>query len=245
MTADELQMLCERGQEQLIAMEYLDAEATLARAEQIAWEARDWDTLSRLYLPLQEARRQKRQRCGEGVVCLDLIAEGPGDLLDARHVLDNYSHGQLLVAGWGSIQPALRVRQLAAEHKLYLETFLAAAYPMGESQIVAIVPLPEVALTDPAPRAIDELIRLLPAHSVVLPAGELPQGSRRGTYETYAQVMSMWERLHLPFLAAADHSTDPIPKMEGYRKTIRVDAACELAHQKLSDVARQLTRRIS
>ncbi len=245
MTADELQMLCERGQEQLIAMEYLDAEATLARAEQIAWEARDWDTLSRLYLPLQEARRQKRQRCGEGVVCLDLIAEGPDDHMDARHVLDNFSHGQLLVAGWGSIQPALRVRELGTQHKLYLETFLAAAYPMGESQIVAIVPLPGVALPEPASRSIDELIRLLPAHSLVLPKSELPQGSRRGTYETYAQVMSMWERLHLPFLAAADHSTDPILKMEGYRQTTRVDAACELAHQKLSDVARQMMRMIS
>jgi hypothetical protein len=31
--------------------------------------------------------------------------------------------------------------------------------------------------------------------------------------------------------------------MEGYRKTLRVDEACELAHQKLSDVARQMLTR--
>src|SRR5438445_726544 len=101
-----LQELCEAGQEQLMAMEYLQAEA-----ERRAWEARDWDTLARLYMPLQEARRQRRQRCGEGIVCLDLIAQGPGDAVDARRVVQNYPHGQLLVAGWGSIAPALGVRE--------------------------------------------------------------------------------------------------------------------------------------
>src|SRR5690242_11043060 len=166
MASDDLQILCERGQEQLMRMEYLDAEATLARAEQIAWAARDWDTLSRLYMPLQEARRQKRQRCGEGIVCLDLIAEGPDDHMDARHVIDNFAHGQLLVAGWASIEPAVRVRELAAQHGLYLETFLAAAYPAGDSQVVAIIPLSEAQLPDVASRSIDELIRLLPPHSI-------------------------------------------------------------------------------
>ena len=35
---------------------------------------------------------------------------------------------------------------------------------------------------------------------------------------------------------------DPIQKIEGYRKTIAVDYACELAHQKLADVARTIAR---
>jgi hypothetical protein len=52
--------------------------------------------------------------------------------------------------------------------------------------------------------------------------------------------MSIWERLHTPFLAAADMRVDPVQKMEGYRQAIRVDYACELAHQKLSDTARTL-----
>jgi hypothetical protein len=50
----------------------------------------------------------------------------------------------------------------------------------------------------------------------------------------------MWERLHAPFLAAADMQVDPLQKIEGYRRTIRVDYACELAHQKASTVARQM-----
>jgi hypothetical protein len=50
--------------------------------------------------------------------------------------------------------------------------------------------------------------------------------------------MSLWERLHAPFLASADAEVDPMRKIEAYRRAIQVDYACELAHQKLADVAR-------
>jgi hypothetical protein len=222
---------------------YWDAERVLAGAERVAWDARDWDALARLYMPLQEARRQRRQRCGEGVVALDLIAEGAADSVDPHHVVTNYPHGQLLVAGWGSIRPAVAVRELAAQKGLYVETFLAAAYPMAAGTAVVIVPTQDVALPS-ADRewSIDELLPQLPAHSTVLSEAELPRGSRKGTTATYDQVMAMWERLAAPFLAAADLSIDPVAKVVGYRKTIRVDYACELAHQKLSDVARAMDR---
>ena len=223
-------------------MRYLEAEATLARAERIAVLDQDWDRLARLYMPLQEARRQRRQRCGEGVVCLDLLAEGPGDHFEARHVLEHYSHGQLLVAGWGTIQPALRVREMAAAHGLYVETFLAATYPVGGSRAVVIVPTAGVALPTPESQSIDHLITRLPPHCIVLAESELPRGSRRGTYETYGEVMAMWERLHLPFLTAADSTPDLRQRIDAYRQTIRVDYACELAHQRLSDTAHQLAR---
>jgi hypothetical protein len=54
--------------------------------------------------------------------------------------------------------------------------------------------------------------------------------------------MAMREQLHTPFIAAADAQADPIQKMEGYRRAIAVDEASELAHQKLSDVAREMMR---
>ncbi len=104
MTATDVQALCERGQQLLMETRYWEAERTLAEAERIAWEARDWDTLARLYMPLQETRRQRRQRCGEGVVALDLLAEGASDDVDPGQILTNYPHGQLLVAGAGGAQ---------------------------------------------------------------------------------------------------------------------------------------------
>jgi hypothetical protein len=238
----DLQQLCELGQQQLMRTEYLDAEATLAAAETAAWRLRDFDTLARLYMPLQEARRQRRQRCGEGVVALDLIAQGPEDDIDGRRIVENFPHGQLLVAGWGTFAPAAEVRQLQREHKLYLETFLGAVYPIGAGRVLVIAPLEDVAVPDLQPRSVDDLVRRLPAHCLVLNIDELPKGQRRGDTQTFAEVMAMWERLHAPFLAAADATTDPIQKIEGYRTTQRVDYGCELAHQKASDVARQLSR---
>ena len=90
--------------------------------------------------------------------------------------------------------------------------------------------------------SIDALVRKLPAHCIVLSKNELPEGDRKGNTATYAEVMKLWERLHTPFLAAADMQIDPILKIEAYRKTIRVDYACELAHQHASQVARDLAR---
>ena len=238
-----LQELCETGQSLLMATRYLDAEAALAEAERLAWAARDWDTLARLYMPLQEARRQRRQRCGEGTIHLDLIAQGPDDHLDGHHVVENFPHGQLLVAGWGTIEPALTVRRLQSEHKLFVETFLAAAYRVGDRRAVVIVPTEDVSLPPAVDGlSIDELLRTAPPHAIVLHEDELPRGSRKGTTETYAETMALWERLHAPFLAAADMQPEPVMKMEGYRKTLRVDYASELAHQKLSEVAHRMAR---
>jgi len=152
------QDLCELGQQQLMRTEYLEAEATLVRAEAAALAARDWDLVSRLYMPLQEARRQRRQRCGEGIVCLDLLAEGQHDRVQSAHVIENYPHGQLLVAGWGTIESAIEVRRLAAKHKLYVETYLAAVYPVGSSRAVVIVPTEDVRLPEPLPMLIDQLL---------------------------------------------------------------------------------------
>ncbi|HEX8523638.1 MAG TPA: hypothetical protein VF669_15390 [Tepidisphaeraceae bacterium] len=238
----DLQALCDLGQQQLMQTDYLSAEATLEEAERQAWGLQDFDTLSRVLMPLQETRRQRRQRCGEGEVCLDLLAQGPEDHLDGHRVIENYPHGQLLVAGWGSIEPAMKVRALAREHGMYVEAFLGAVYAMGDARVVVIVPNEEVALPDVKPRSVDDLVRRLPPHSLILGENELPKGSRKGSPQTFAEVMAMWERLHAPFLAAADMQVDLVQKIEGYRRTIRVDYACELAHQKASGVAKEILR---
>jgi hypothetical protein len=193
-------------------------------------------------MPLQETRRQRRQRCGEGTVSLDLIADGPGDRVDGLHVVENFPHGQLLVAGWGTIEPAIQVRKQQAAHGLYVETFLGAVFPVGGRRAVAIVALEDAELPEPVDRTIEELLELLPPHTVVLHEAELPKGSRRGDTKTFAETMALWERLHQPFLAAADAQADPILRIDAYRRTIRVDYASEFAHQRLSNVARELAR---
>lgn len=241
MSTSDLQALCELGSERLVAMDYLAAESALAHAEAIAWAARDFDTLSRLYMPLQEARRQRRQRCGEGTVRLDLLATGSNDQPDAQKIIAQNPHGQLLVAGWGSLEPAVQLRKLQSDRRLYVETFLAAVYPIiGGSRAVVIVPLEDFAMPPVNEGTIDALLAKLPPHCIVMHENELPRGRRAGTYETYGEVMAMWEKLHAPYLAAAEMQVDAIQKIEHYRRAIRVDYACEIAHQHLSDVAKDL-----
>jgi len=227
-------------------MDYLAAQATLVQAEQAALDLADFETLSRLYMPLQEARRQRRQRCGEGTVNLHLIASGPEDsAVDPSRLIDQYPHGQLLIAGWGTIEPAIRFRRLAVERRLYVETYLAAVYPSDcGPPAVVIVPTAHVQMPAPTSRSNDVLLPLLPPHSTVASESDLPPSVATGTFETYAFTMALWERLHAPFLAAADQQIDPQAKMDGYRQTITVDYACELAHQKLSAVARDYARMI-
>jgi hypothetical protein len=236
MDLTDIESQCELGQRLLMEMEYLQAEHVLAAAEAIAWERRAWDVLSRLYLPLQETRRQRRQRCGEGTVCLDLVAQSPSDSIDPETIVEQIPQGQLLVAGWQTLGPAATIRRLASERGLYLETFLAAVYPVGSKRVVVIAPSEQTRL----PETLDD--SRPPVDCVVLRAAELPQGQRAGTSETYAQTMSLWERLHAPFLARAEAESDPLEKMRLFRLTIDVDYGCELAHQHLAAAAREQLR---
>jgi hypothetical protein len=237
-TSSDLQNLCQQGQELLMETDYLSAERVLTRAERIAWDTKDWDALARLYMPLQEARRQKRQRCGEGIIRLDLW----GHDLSAEQLLGRYPHGQLLVAGKGSLSPAIEVRRLAAERNLYLETFLAAVYEIGGSRAIVVVGLEESRLPAPEKIArIDQLIHQVPPHSLIFTESELADS----TGWTYPHVMAIWERLHRPWLAAADAEVDPVRRMAAYRQAIRVDNACEPAHQKLADTAMRMEHKQS
>ncbi|HEV8608342.1 MAG TPA: hypothetical protein VGQ99_23620 [Tepidisphaeraceae bacterium] len=239
MTLNELQELCESGQRELMATNYLSAEKILAAAERIAFDQREFETLSRLYMPLQEARRQRRQRCGEGTVHLGLIAKSPDDKLSAEQLINQYPFGQLLIAGWATIEPAQQFRRLQFERNLYVDTFLAAVFPTTAGPIIAI--LPEASpLPPPNPQSLDQLRQLLPPHTLFFYPHQLPSSPQTGTYQTYSHVMQMWESLHTPFLSFADSQQGPLQKIEQYRHTIRIDYACELAHQKLAAVAARL-----
>jgi hypothetical protein len=223
MLETQLQALCERGQIELMETRYLDAVDTLAEAERHAWEMRSFDTLARLYLPLQEARRQIRQRCGEGAVRMRLFPSSPIETIVPQKVLIDNPHGQLLVGGWETIQPAVEVRQMAREQRLYLETFLAST----NQDLITIVPLEK----DPSS-----------ANCLELKSADLPADIAHGNAESFAGVMALWERLHMPYLLAANAESDQIRKMQAYRLTLEVDPACELAHQYLADIARKLAR---
>ncbi|MEM6313231.1 MAG: hypothetical protein AAF743_04045 [Planctomycetota bacterium] len=243
----DLQELCESGQRALVQTRYLDAEALLVEAEGIALKHGVWETLGRLYMPLQEARRQRRQLCGEGIVAVDLVARAEPQVFDPAEVADEIRQGQVLLAGWGTIEPSVKLREIAKQRQLYLETFLAAAYPIGHDVAVAIVPtadvtLPPVYADKQSTWSPDALFARLPPHSLLIRADELPRGRREGNTETFAATMAVWEKLHAPYLAEAKSIPDPRRRIDAYRRTIAVDYACEKAHQWLSDSAAEMER---
>ena len=218
--------MCELGQTELMETRYLDAADTLGKAEQQAWETGSFDTLARLYLPMQEAHRQIRQRCGEGAVRLHMFPSNPTDSMNPLQILQATPHGQLLVGGWETIRPAVELRRLVKQQRLYVETFLGSVQTSEDGQrVVKILPLEDWQGT-----------------CLVLKPEEIPVDAAKGNAETFAGVMAIWERLHRPFLSAAEKEPDPIRRMQAYRLTLRVDRACELAHQYLAEIARRLAR---
>lgn len=240
---DPIQSLCEQGQSALLQTDYLAAERFLVAAESLAWDAKDDDALARLYMPLQESRRQRRQTCGDGAFAA-VLARSTDDVPDLAALTEQFPRGQLIVAGFGTIRPALELRVLASQQNLYLDLPLAAAYSVGGQTVIVLVPTPDVAPPLPAEvDSIDTLLRNAPAHSVVVPATSLPPDQVQGDSRTFGYVMGLWEALHAPFLAAADAATDPTQKLIGYRQAIRVDYACEFAHQRFADTARVRLRR--
>lgn len=235
-----LHELCERGSYQLAATDYIGAERVLEEAYLLALSQHDFDTLARLLYPLQEARRQKRQRCGEGVVQFDVVCREPDEALAW---LSRHPHGQVLIRGWRSTAPAAAARRAAFERGMYVDVLLGADIPLAGGSVVTVV-FPKPAELSPLPEhpTLDALLRRLPPHTVIPSATELPGGLRRGDAITFAAVMSLFERLHRPFLAAADSMPDSPAKLAAYNDVIAVDYACELAHQNAAEVARRLAR---
>ncbi len=238
MTVEQIHALLEDGQRELSRTDYLEAARLLSLGEAAAWELRDCDLLAQVYLPLQEARRQIRQRCGEGLVRLDLIA---GEA-DAERIVTAHPSGQILVAGMGTIAPSLLVRRMARERRLYLDTFLAAAYETAEGVVRVVIPEETCAVPESRQWAsVEDLTASLPFGAIVLRREDVPTGARNGSPETYATVMALWERLHAPFLAMAESYVEGWERLAGYRRTMAVDPACELAHQNMSAVARRMS----
>ncbi len=243
MLTDEIEHLCSRGQTLLMSTDYRAAESTLELAESAAWAIHDYDALSRLYMPLQEARRQIRQKAGEGTAALHFIADGPQTTFDVPAIARQFPQSQILLAGWATLAPAQELRRILKQDGQLAEAFLAAAYSIAGGGIaVALVPDDSRTVPDATSRTVDDLSRLLPPHSLILPRSELPTAPLPGTTATFARIARWWEQLHLPYLAAADAEALPARRLAAYRRVLAIDPACELANQKLSVLAREMAR---
>ncbi len=102
--------LMERAGSALLATRYLEAERHAARALELAFNKRDYDRMARILLPLQEARRQRRQLA---------VDSGRRSVIDTPRKADPPQAGLVLV------QPPM----IGAEARALRESLAAAGVP--------------------------------------------------------------------------------------------------------------------
>lgn len=112
-----IDQIMERASAKLMAMEYLACEALCEEAMAMARSAGDFDRYARILLPLQEARRQRRQAAVDaGVVVLN------GPRMSADEILRTHKQGCLMLIGPPyAADDEKAVRNLARERGLLLE----------------------------------------------------------------------------------------------------------------------------
>ena len=86
MADDRIDQLMNEASEKLAATDYLACEALCTQALKLAREADDFEVYARVLMPLQEARRQRRQIAADGpMTVLTAPRMTPTQILEAHH----------------------------------------------------------------------------------------------------------------------------------------------------------------
>jgi hypothetical protein len=138
--------LMESASERLAAMDYLGCEALCRQALELAAEARDYQSIAHILLPLQEARRQRRQLASDaGVFILTQLAA-------PEAILRDHPRGCLLLIAppfTDEDATALRAAALAGKHHVEVllltpaqqrAAFLQAMEDRGDALLAALPP---------------------------------------------------------------------------------------------------------
>ena len=124
--------IMEQASQALAALDYPQCEALCLRALAQARDAKDWQGYSRVVLPLQEARRQKRQAALDGRICLGTEA-GTGDLCA---LLDGLDAGCIVVTPPYTTDDAARLDAAARAGRRPIEILYASPDSDGRAWAV-------------------------------------------------------------------------------------------------------------
>lgn len=84
-TAEQIDAIMEQAGEALVQMQYLRCEKRCTEALALARQAEDYDRYARILMPLQEARRQRRQAALDAGVVVLSVKDGPVEAVLDRH----------------------------------------------------------------------------------------------------------------------------------------------------------------
>lgn len=210
----------ESASQALADLDYPRCEAACLDALRQAREAGDWAYYRRIVLPLQEARRQKRQAALDGPIRLG-ISDRPNDLSE---LLPPAEAGCVVLTGPATREDAAKLQQLAAESGKAVE-ILFADHPRGAttwtirsfvgSAVHAARPAPPTGWQDQWTAA-ETTAPPTPAHWFMQASEALGNAGLASIKNALGTVERVTE-IELLLLAAGDH---------------------ELLHQALADAAR-------
>jgi len=223
----------EKASEALARMDYLSCEALCVEALAQARAQRRWAYYARILLPLQEARRQRRQIAAEGRIRLGTtsLRGEPADWLDQLTrgcVVLTPPHGQAEAAA---------LQQAAHDRRRYVEVILSESELDTASWRISSFTGQRIRCDRPAPPASWRDRWLEPER----PPEPAPEG--------HSQTPADWcldtiEALGDAAIDTVEARTDAIPGSEQrvtlLEPLLTVVADHEILHQKLGDAARAI-----
>lgn len=163
MNETDLDTLMDHASELLVQRDYLECERLCEKALSMARANDDYDRIARILLPLQEARRQRRQIAADaGVHVYDDEKQPLQDILNAHD-----AGCILLIAPPYTPDDAAELRKLARESERYLEVICIDAMRMrglflDAQQAIGDAELAWIARAGSPREQLDQLLNALP-----------------------------------------------------------------------------------
>ena len=145
--AHDIDQIMERASQALAKTDYLACERLCLEALRAAEQARDYDRIARILMPLQEARRQRRQNAADaGVVLLGEPRQTPQQILDEHAggclmLLDPpYAPDDVDAVRRLALEQECHVEVLRFDHDALLAAFLWRLELQGDAYLASIHP---------------------------------------------------------------------------------------------------------
>jgi hypothetical protein len=223
----------EQASQALARMDYLACEALCVQALAEAREQARWAYYARILLPLQEARRQRRQMAADGTIRLGTasLSGQPTDWL--QHL----QAGCIVVTEPHGPEQAQALMEAARQAKQHLEVLYAANEPSANPWAIRSFAGPRIEVERAAPPA-SWVDRWLEANAVPEPA---PAGHSQTPADWFLDAS---EALGDAAIDKVEARTDAIPggdqRVALLEQMLQVVTDHEILHQKLGDAARAI-----
>ncbi len=144
---DEIDQIMERASQALVKTDYLACERLCLEALRASEAAKDYQRIARILMPLQEARRQRRQNAADaGVALLGEPRRSPEKILDEHStgclmLLDPpYTSEDVDVVRRLALERECHVEVLRFDHDALLAAFLWRLELQGDAHLASIHP---------------------------------------------------------------------------------------------------------